>query len=442
MDSEEGDLYLTQNQGTLDNTTILRFTHALSAGAGIEVHLENLNKALLARNEMRIIYLYLPTESSAHREELAIGKGSLVKIPLMSKTNQTTSTSKSIKKQILERLTTHNGYLFFHGIYQNVQFLFSSLQFLLNPNPKRFSFMPRFREAKDISLILNTIFSSYHIDLVVNHFSGGRDSYEVMTNAHRRNIPILVMNHFNNVWFNYVPIRQQLTLANAAAGLSRINVPHYLRSKYVNLSNGIDTDFFNPDRVSKKPLFKYPALLLPARVVREKGHMDLLEVVKNLKTSGLECCAIFAGRIDMPDFKRELDAYIDTHKLVENCIFTGTLDPEALRSMYAGSTLVVLPTYFEGLGRVLIEAQAMKVPPVAYRSGGVPDAVRENESGLLVKRGDKWALYRAIVELLKDDQKRKEFGSNGRDFAVKQFSLTALASRHEHTYSHLISCHP
>jgi hypothetical protein len=60
--------------GMLDNTTIIRFTHASSSNAGTEFHIDCLNKILLQRNNMTIYYLYMP-EDTAEIQSFFIGKG-------------------------------------------------------------------------------------------------------------------------------------------------------------------------------------------------------------------------------------------------------------------------------------------------------------------------------------------------------------------------------
>ena len=61
--------------GLLDNKTILRFSHALSGGGGVEVHIDNLNRMLLSRNAVKILYLYLPEEDGVEITEESAGRG-------------------------------------------------------------------------------------------------------------------------------------------------------------------------------------------------------------------------------------------------------------------------------------------------------------------------------------------------------------------------------
>lgn len=399
--------------GMLDNTTIIRFTHATTSGAGTESHIECLNKVLLQRNNMTIYYLYMP-ESREQIQTHFIGKGRLIRIPM------------EFRSPALPR-----------GHWKLLSRILLKCQSFL---PGSAEYIPQFRDVLNLDSIINMLFSENKIDLLVNHFAGSKGSLQIMKETASRNIPVLVINHFHNKWFNRPPIRRQLRYARMAAGLSNVSMPRYLRARFINLSNGIDTDFFNPELVngSFEPITK-PLLLLPARVVRNKGHLDLLKILHHLKNHGLSCSLVFAGRYDSSEFKTQLDNYIHQHHLENDVLFTGIISPESLRLWYAKSTLMILPTYHdEGLPRVILESQAMGLPPVCYDSGGVSESILQGQTGYYLKKGDLTGMRKCIAELLKDDRKRLRMSTNGRKFILNSFSLYSLASRHELTYFRLI----
>ena len=106
-----------------------------------------------------------------------------------------------------------------------------------------------------------------------------------------------------------------------------------------------------------------------------------------------------------------------------------------LLKWYRAAAVMAFPTYHdEGLSRVLLESQAMKVPPVSYISGGTPGGIIDGKTGFLVKKGNVSGLARRIEELIRDEGRRKQMGENGRAFIKEQFSLTALGSRHVKFY--------
>jgi glycosyltransferase involved in cell wall biosynthesis len=83
---------------------------------------------------------------------------------------------------------------------------------------------------------------------------------------------------------------------------------------------------------------------------------------------------------------------------------------------------------------VLIEAQAMAKPIVAYDNSGMKEAVIDGETGFLVKTGDVQALAGRIGSLLRDPAQRLRFGQQGRAFILRQFAIPALIQRHEAFY--------
>ena len=118
--------------------------------------------------------------------------------------------------------------------------------------------------------------------------------------------------------------------------------------------------------------------------------------------------------------------------------FVGELHSGELRNWYAASDVVVCPSYYEGLGRVLLEAQAMKRAVVAYDVGGVAEAVLHGVSGYLVKKGDTEELARRLKDMLENQGKRCEMGMRGRAFVVERFSLDSLTARHERFYMKIL----
>jgi glycosyltransferase involved in cell wall biosynthesis len=115
-------------------------------------------------------------------------------------------------------------------------------------------------------------------------------------------------------------------------------------------------------------------------------------------------------------------------------VWLGEQSAESIRDLYAASTLVVLPTYSEGLPRVLLEAQAMKRAVVAYQCGGVGEALLSGRTGFAVPVGDVAMLADKIEFLMSHEHERQRMGDEGRRFVARQFSLAALLSRHESFY--------
>jgi glycosyltransferase involved in cell wall biosynthesis len=418
----------TNNIGKLNGLTILRFTHAYTSAGGIEQYLKDINNALLQRNKMTILQLELPehgNENCEAREE--IGCGVLIKIPMtvqiIAPANARRESSFLIVKHKLKNIIRDKI------LYNPVLSIFTRKLFI-NKNYSLYN-----REPLNAAEKAREIFNNYDVSLVIIHLGGGLGSAQIIHEAQQKKIPCLIFNHFSNNWFKRAGFREQIVNAAGIGGVSSKDIPKFIKGFYTNLSDGIDTEFFSKHCAeSSSYCFDAPVILLPARIVPEKGHNDLINAANKLKKAGLKFKVVLAGREDFPDYKLELGNLINQYGLTEDIHFAGQLTIRALRDLYAASSVVVLPSYNEGLGRVLIEAQAMEVPTVAYDVGGISEALVNNKTGYLIKKGDINTLFLRIKKLLLDNSNKIAMGQAGRAFAEQHFSFSVFAQRHEEWY--------
>jgi glycosyltransferase involved in cell wall biosynthesis len=417
----------------LAGKTILRFAHAFESGGGTERYLDDLDRTLLERNALTVVRLHLTRNPSpGGPTDEPLGKGRLVCVPL----------------PILPGSDSHSG-----ADEHSVRFRLKQMArdwMLYNPliwraaGAQWTASLPLARQpgqAVGAGRAAAEMFRSRHVDLVMLHFFGGADADEVVVEAGKAHVPFAVLNHYSNDRFLHLAIRKHAMCAQGVAGVNGLELPRYVRNGFVNLSDGIDTEFFR--RAKAHPLqnpASQPIILLPARVVREKGQMDLVRALASLRNSSVDCCIAFAGRVDASGFGDELRRKIAQSNLIERVHFLGNLTVEELRDWYAASAIVAFPTYHhEGLGRVIVEAQAMGTPVVAYATGGVPEGIEQGRTGYLVPTGDIAGLTVRLRELLSSPSLRASMESAGRVAAESRFSLAALADRHERFYAQVIA---
>ena len=107
----------------------------------------------------------------------------------------------------------------------------------------------------------------------------------------------------------------------------------------------------------------------------------------------------------------------------KNVSFKGYIQNEHLPEVLAQMDIFVMPSLYESFGVSAIEAQAMGIPVVASNVGGVPEALLDGETGLLVEPGSPEALAGAIIKLATNPELRKKMGKAGRKFVLDRFDI-------------------
>jgi glycosyltransferase involved in cell wall biosynthesis len=375
--------------------------------------------------------MYLTNDPNVNSQEIElVGKGRLIKVPIYAEKSgeKDFNNIESESHVLMERLKN----LFRdHFIYNSLLYAV----FFRNIIRKR-SIPKRINESLNAAEVAAKLMSQHKIDLLVMHYASGNDSSTVIEAAIKRDIPYVFINHFSNDCLNSVSIREQTIKAAGIGGVTKVGVPKRLRKTFYNISDGIDIDIFKNN--AAKPLLDkndIAIVLLPARITPSKGQHDLIKVCSRLRKEGLKLKIALAGRADSEGYIQELKNMAFQLGVEQDVLFLGQLSSDQLREWYNRSSIMAFPTYHhEGLPRVLIETQAMKVPPVSYIIGGTPEAIEHGKTGFLVKKGDISDFTARLRELLSDEYKRSLMGEAGRDFVVKQFSLQALAKRHEQFY--------
>ena len=198
----------------------------------------------------------------------------------------------------------------------------------------------------------------------------------------------------------------------------------------VILYPGVDTSLLrtaDADRTRDS----HPRILFVGRLVRRKGVDLLLKAFVSVKTLMPEAILEVVG--DGPEMGR-LVRSSETLGVRNSVIFHGALRGEPLWRQYSESDLFVMPARstgddVEGFGTVFIEAGLFGKPVVATRSGGIPEAVIDGMTGLLVEENDPTGLGQAIVSLLSNDEERRRLGRNAQLRVVSHFSWENATSK-------------
>ena len=161
-------------------------------------------------------------------------------------------------------------------------------------------------------------------------------------------------------------------------------------------------------------------VLLPARVIKEKGIEEFILAAVSLKKYP-EWNFIVAGTLD---YKKQSSLNMNKIKKLNkgNVVkFLGYV--KNMEKIYNNSAIVCLPSYREGFSRTLQEAAAKGLPIVTTNVVGCKDSIIANVTGLLCKAQNSKSLEKKLSILISDKKKRKDFGIKGRILAEKEFCL-------------------
>lgn len=174
-----------------------------------------------------------------------------------------------------------------------------------------------------------------------------------------------------------------------------------------------------------------------AQLIPRKGHRYLIEAVKSLRDSFPDLRVLLFGKGPL---QGELESEIAQNGLAEIIRFAGFRSD--LPQWLGGLDILAHPADMEGLGVSLLQASAAAVPIVTSRAGGLPEAVAENVSGLLIPPGDVPALISALRRLLEDTGLRKKMGEAGRARILAEFSIDAMVDGNLAIYRKVLADRP
>jgi glycosyltransferase involved in cell wall biosynthesis len=180
--------------------------------------------------------------------------------------------------------------------------------------------------------------------------------------------------------------------------------------------SGVDVRAFSP---SEEPE-GVPVVLLASRLLWDKGVREFVEAARKLRGRGQACRFVLVGVPDKENPEAVPEATLRAWSAEGIVEWWGLRDdmPAVLRQ----AALVVLPSYREGIPKILLEAAAGGRPIVTTDVSGCREVVRDGENGLLVPPRDASSLAEAIATLLRDRSLRERMGRRGREIAVSEFS--------------------
>jgi len=209
--------------------------------------------------------------------------------------------------------------------------------------------------------------------------------------------------------------------------------------KIVSVSAGVDTEQFHPGVSGQSVrdelgLGGAPVVGLVANIRGSKGHNFFINAAHTVLVAAPETRFLIVG--DGVGFE-EVKARVQQMGLQSRVHFTG-FRRDVPQVMAALDVLVLPSTRSEGTSQVILQALAMGTPVVGSNGGGIPELVRDGETGRLVPPGDSAALADAILAALREPERARAMASGGQAMIRAQYTFDAAMARTTAVYRTLL----
>ena len=275
------------------------------------------------------------------------------------------------------------------------------------------------------------------VDLIHAHFAN-RTTVVAMVASRLLGVPYSVFAHAYDIYVSPVMLAEKMAGAKFVATCTAYNKTHLESidgSRFVGkvhlIYHGLDLTKFEPTRQPPHN-GQRPLLLSVGQLKEKKGFPYLIRACRLLKDRGYDFrCEIVGEGPKRP----ELEALISELSLNDTIVLCGALPHPEVLARYAQATLFALACVLakdgdrDGIPNVLLEAMAMQVPGVSTQLSGIPEAVKDGLTGVLVPSRNTEALANALARLLDDPDLRERLGREGRKRVEERFDVQENVGR-------------
>lgn len=257
------------------------------------------------------------------------------------------------------------------------------------------------------------------------------------------NIPLVITVHGTDVRLLANSNTLQLIAQSVLQRAQAITVPSdYLLQEITRLFPSLHSKIFKiPIPVDLKPSLTthretpIHQLISIARLSPQKGLNFLIDACARLKSEGV---ALNLSIVGDGEEREGLNRQIQSLKLVNEVTLLGEIPHNKIGEYLAKADLFILPSLQEGFGVGLIEALLYKKPVIGTDSGGIPDIIKNGETGLLIPPQDPVAMAEAIKLLLKDKRLARRLAKNGYRYARANFAPERVAAQMLQVYQRVL----
>jgi glycosyltransferase involved in cell wall biosynthesis len=192
--------------------------------------------------------------------------------------------------------------------------------------------------------------------------------------------------------------------------------------------NGVDPELFSP---GSEPAPADPVVLCVGNLISTKGQSVLIRAMASISSDFPSLTLDLIG--EGPEFNR-LQALAQQLGLASRVHFLGTKSRTEVAAAMRRCTLFALPSSYEGLGCVYLEAMSCGKPVIGCRGQGIAEVIRQGSNGFLVGPDNEKELALALTMLLRDESRRRNLGAAARDTILEGFTLAQQAMNYLRIY--------
>jgi N-acetyl-alpha-D-glucosaminyl L-malate synthase BshA len=218
--------------------------------------------------------------------------------------------------------------------------------------------------------------------------------------------------------------------------LKRMTLEQFQVSRPIEvIPNFVDVSVYSPERRDRSA-FAAPGQKVLLHISNFRPVKRVLDVVRIFERVAREVDAVLLMVGEGPE-RSSAQALARRLGLQERLRFLGT--QESIEEIAGMADVFLLPSELESFGLSALEAMACAVPVVGSDAGGLPEVVKHTESGYLLPVGDVEGMASRTLEILKDEERRREMGQAGRRRAESLFSAERVVSQYERFYDRVLA---
>lgn len=224
-----------------------------------------------------------------------------------------------------------------------------------------------------------------------------------------------------DAWITNAEITRQTLISRCGIAAGKVHVIH----------NGLEPPLEGPIPLTLRPM----EVLTVSNLAPRKGHIEYLDVVRQVARAIPTARFVFVGRDDMNGAVQRAVIREGLSDYVQCVGFRSDVAPWLNRAR-----IFVLPSLWnEGCPTSILEAMSFGIPCVAFAQDGIPELIENGQQGTLIEQINYPMMAKVIIELLVDDDKALKMGRSGRARVLSHFQLNNSARLHVEAFSKITS---